>query len=304
MDGQLIPWARATVHLLSHSLQRGSLIFDYMSVHETPRGVAVFRLQEHVERFLNSAEIVGLELEQDASQLVGAVCQTVAANPGATAAKVCAYIPSIEVDVVPSDPHVAVAVAAYNPVSDIIAKNQGEYHFRPALRLWIEKELRNRRGDIIPPQAKVAASYVSPMIAKWQARKRGYDEVLLLDQEGAIAEGPTTNIMLVTNEGEVHTPAEQRVLPGITRRSIIELARDSGYLVKECAIQPAELLAAKEVFLTGTTAGVWPVIEVDGSVIADGKPGPVTRQLKERFQKVTSGADPNFSSWLSLVEGH
>jgi branched-chain amino acid aminotransferase len=301
VDGELVPWEQATVHLLSHSLQRGSLIFDYMGVHETPRGPAVFRLRDHVERFLRSAELVGLPLQHDAKSITDAIVVTVRANPGAKAVKVSAYLPSVEVDVVPLDEHVALAVAAYDPGADIVAHKSVRPKASPTLKLWIEKDRRNRRRDIVPPQAKVAANYTSPMFAKWAARRQGYDEILLVDENGFVAEGPTTNVFWVDAAGVVRTPPEERVLLGVTRRSILEVAKHDGLPVAESKVRPDELMAAHEVFLTGTTAGVWPVSSIDGRVIGDGRPGPVSERLRKRFQKVVSGEDPAFAHWLHVV---
>jgi len=301
LDGALVPWSQATVHVLSHSLQRGSLIFDYTSVHETPRGPAIFRLSEHLERFRRSAWIVGLPLVQDVEELERAVLETVRANPGATAVKISAYLPSIEVDVVPQDDHVAVAIAAYDPIRDVILKKPGEQPFRPSLRVWVEKERRNRRDDILPPQAKAAAQYLSPMAAKWDARRRGYDEVLLLDLDGYVAEGPTTNVFLVDPDRKLRTPPEDRVLHGITRRSILELAKHDGIPALEVRVRPEELAHAREVFLTGTSAGVWPVVSIDGHPVGGGEPGPITLKLRERFAQVVGGRDPDFVAWLTPV---
>ena len=302
VDGQLVPWESATVHVLSHSLQRGSLIFDYMSLHETPRGPAVFRLREHVERLLRSAELTGLPLERGAGEIQAAVLETVRANPGARSVKVSAYLPSLEVDVVPMDDRVSLAIAAYDPFADVIARNPGTYPLRATLRLWIEKERRNRRKDILPPQAKVAANYASPMAAKWAARRAGYDEVLLVDEEGFVAEGPTTNVFWVDAEGALRTPPEENVLLGVTRGSILEIAKHDGLDAAETRVRPAELVEASEVFLTGTTAGVWPVESIDGRPIGDGQPGPVSLRLKEHFHRVTDGGDADFDHWLSYVE--
>ncbi len=296
-------WHEATVHVLSHSLQRGSLIFDYMSVHATSRGPAVFRLKEHVERFLRSADLVGLPLVRGADELEAAVLSAVGANPGATAAKLCAYLPSVEVDVVPMDERVSVAVAAYDPIADVIARNPGTFHTRPELRIWLEKRRRNRRADIIPPQAKVAANYVSPMTAKWAARKAGYDEILLVDEQGCVAEGPTTNVFLVDRAGALRTPPEEKVLWGVTRSSILEIAKHDGLDVVAGPVRPEDFALAAEAFLTGTTAGVWPVASVDDHLLGDGTPGPVTRRLRERFEQVSSGEDPAFAHWLTYVDG-
>jgi len=302
IDGELVPWERATVHVLSHSLQRGSLIFDYMSVHETPRGPAVFRLGDHVVRFLRSAELVGLPLALGQSELEAAVVETVRRNPGAKAVKLSGYLASIEVDVVPMDEHVSVAVAAYDPWQDVIARNPGRYPVSPTLRLWIEKSRRQRREDIVPAQAKVAANYTSPMLAKWAARRAGYDEILLVDQDGFVAEGPTTNVFWVDAAGGLHTPPEARVLLGVTRASILELAKHDGLDVSEARVRPEALREAAEVFLTGTTAGVWPVASIDGELVGSGEPGPLSRQLRERFAAVSAGQDPAFHHWLTFVD--
>lgn len=303
LDGELIPWERATVHVLSHSLQRGSLVFDYMGVHETPRGPAVFRMPEHVARLLHSAELVGLPLTLDGPTLEAAILETVRANPGARVVKVSAYLPSIEVDVVPLDPRVSVAIAAYDPDADVNAGKPNPPHRPRTLAVWIEKAVRNRREDIVPPQAKVSANYTSPMQAKWNARRAGYDEILLVDEDGCVAEGPTTNVFLVDDDGVLVTPLEARVLLGVTRRSILELAVAEGLRVEERRVTPEELEAAAEVFLTGTSAGVWPVESVDGHKIGAGAPGPVSERLAARFRAATRGEDPAFAHWLSPVNG-
>lgn len=303
INGELVPWAAANVHLLSHCLQRGSLVFDFMSVHDTPRGAAIFRLADHAERFRISCELVGLPLEESAAEVADAIQTAVRANPGSTAAKVSAYLASVEVDVVPLDDRVSLAVAAYDPGADISQRKPGTRSpRRPTLRLWVEKQARNRRPDIVSPQAKVAANYVSPMTAKWKAQKAGYDEIVLVDEEGYLAEGPTTNFFLVDREGAVCTPPRRRVLLGVTRSSVIELAKDEGYEVREIAMRPEEIQHASEVFMTGTSAGVWPVESVDGQVVGDGHPGPVSRALKQRFDRVVSGTDPAYGHWLTYVD--
>jgi branched-chain amino acid aminotransferase len=303
LDGEFVPWEEATVHVLSHSLQRGSLIFDYMSVHATARGEAIFRLAEHVARFLHSADLVGLPLGLTAPEIRAAVIATVRRNPGARAVKLSAYLPSIEVDVVPLDEHVSVAIAAYDPKADVNAHKRKPAHRPATLRLWIEKSVKNRRKDILPPQAKVAANYTSPMWAKWNARRRGYDEILLVDERGRIAEGPTTNVFLVDAAGTLVTPEEDAVLLGVTRRSILEIARREGIPVKETTVTPEDLFAATEVFLTGTSAGVWPVASVDDHPVGVPPPGPIAQRLGARFRRITAGEDPDpaFAGWLTYV---
>jgi branched-chain amino acid aminotransferase len=303
IDGILVPWEQATVHVLSHSLQRGSLIFDYMSVHETADGPAIFRLREHVERLQHSAELVDLPLGYGRDAIEAAVIETVRANPGATAVKVSAYFASVEVDVVPLDDHVTLAIAAYHPGSDIVAHKARQPKYHPVLKLWIEKERKNRRDDIVPPQAKVAANYASPMGAKWAAQRAGYDDILLVDEDGYIAEGPTTNVFMVEADGRLVTPPEKSVLLGVTRSSILAMAKDDGIVVSEERVRPERLQQAAEVFVTGTTAGVWPVGSIDGRDIGTGGAGPVSEQLQARFRRVVSGDVSAFRHWLTHVHG-
>jgi branched-chain amino acid aminotransferase len=303
IDGEFVPWGAATVHVLSHSMARGSLVFDYMSVHGTPRGPAIFRLADHVARFLTSCELVDLPLGHDAEQLANACIAAVRENPGARVVKLNAYLPSVEVDVVPVDDRVSVAAAAYDPRADV-QQRKAEPPPRPpvSVRLWLEKERRQRRPDIMHPHAKVAANYASPMVAKWRARRRGYDEVLLLDEGGFLAEGPTTNFFLVDGEGTLRTPPEQSVLLGVTRRSILAIAEAEGRKVVEERLQPDALWVASEAFLTGTSAGVWPVASVDERPIGAACPGPVSQTLAARFRRITAGEDADFLHWLTFVD--
>ena len=165
LNGKLVPWGDVTVHVLSHSMQRASLIFDFYSVHATPRGPAVFRMNEHTGRLIRSAELLGIPLRQTAAEINAGIVETVRANPGASCVKVCAYLPSIEVEVVPADDRVSVAIAAYDSARDIVAHNAGTPYYTPTLRVRLEKERQKMRPEIIPPQCKVSANYTSPMIA-------------------------------------------------------------------------------------------------------------------------------------------
>ena len=303
LDGSLRPWTDVTVHVLSHSLQRGSLVFDYMSVNDTPRGAAIFRLSEHVDRFFHSCEMMGLPVEQSPEALREAIRETVRANPGAHAVKISAYFASVEIDVVPVDTHVSVAIAAYDPQTDISDRLPRPSPRKPkTLKLWIEKVRANRRDDIVAPQVKVSANYASPMMAKARARAAGYDEIILVDEDGHLAEGPTTNLFLVDAKGNLLTPPSEKVLHGVTRSTIIELARAESIPVSESPLKPDALLNASEAFLTGTTAGVWPIESVDGRALGDVCPGPISTILSDRFRLVSSGKDPEFEHWLMPAE--
>lgn len=300
-DGEFIPWEDATVHVLSQSLQRGSLAFDYFSVHATSRGVAVFRLRDHIERLATTCRIIGLPLQHGVDLLVEACAETVRRNPGARSVKISALIPSIEAELVPQDPRVSVFIAAYDGARDIIDRIRGRAHRRTELSIKIERDKRNRRDDIIPPHAKVAANYTAAMTAKWRARGEGFDDIILLDEDGWVTEAPTANLFLVDAEGGLATPPESKVLLGITRASIIDIASAVGSACEERDISVDELKSVPEVFLTGTSEGVWPVLQIDGQVVGNGDVGPVTTRLREMYRAVVRGEVPAFEHWLYYV---
>ncbi len=302
VDGELKAWDQATVHLLSHSLQRGSLIFDYMSIHGTARGPAIFRLKAHLERLVRSAELIGLTLPMDIKALRAAVVETVRANSDAHNVKVCAFLPSLEVGMVPVNAQVSVAIAAYDPAQDL-ERSGGE---RPdTLSLHVEQDKRKTQARFISPQAKVSANYLSPMLAAWNARRQGYDDILLLDDDGNLAEAPTSNVFLVDDGGCLHTPLTDSVLEGVTRRSLLELAARDGIPVKEERIPAEQIFEAREVFLSATSKGVWPVHGIDGKPVGGVGapcPGPVTAPLQQHFKRIERGEDPAFWHWLTFIE--
>jgi branched-chain amino acid aminotransferase len=247
--------------------------------------------------------MMGLPVEQSPEVLHEAIRETVRANPGARAVKISAYFASVEIDVVPVDTHVSVAIAAYDPKADISDRLPRPSPPTPkTLKIWIEKVRANRRDDIVSPQVKVSANYASPMMAKAQARAKGYDEIILVDENGHLAEGPTTNLFLVDAEGHLLTPRSEKVLHGVTRSTIIELAKAESIPMREARLKPEALLNAPEAFLTGTTAGVWPVESVDDRKLGDLCPGPISTKLRDRFRRASSGEDLEFEHWLTPVE--
>ncbi|MEE3328595.1 MAG: aminotransferase class IV [Myxococcota bacterium] len=303
LDGEFVPWRDATVHVLSHSLQRGSLVFDFMSIKQTPRGGAIFRLDRHVKRLLRSCSLMGLPIAHDEAALSQAILETVRSNPGCRNVKISAFIPSVEVDVVPIDPSVSVAIAAYDPALDIQSRLPGERSAPvTALRVCLERDARQRREDIVSPEAKVSANYVSSMVAKARALKEGFHEILLMDEDGFLAEGPTSNVFVVDQDGALRTPPEQRVLRGVTRASVMELAGAMDIPLREEAISPDELSNSAEVFLTGTSASIMPVESLDGQKVGGSCPGPVTQRLRETFLEIERGENPSFEHWLTYIE--
>ena len=299
-DGEFVSWDDATVHILSQSLQRGSLAFDYMSVHRARQGVAVFRLADHVARLFETCSIMGLPIAYTPEELIEGCAETVRRNPGATSLKVSALIPSIEADLIPRDPRVGVFICAYDVEADLYGGGDSGALRGATVSLKVEREIVNRRPDIIPPQAKMAANYTSAMFAKWRARREGFDEIVLLDGTGAIAEAPTSNIFLVQAKG-LATPPEDKVLYGITRASVIELAGALGMGCRPRDLSVADLRSAREVFLTSTSTGLRPVLRIDARPVSSGRTGPITSRLRDALAEITRGADPNFEHWLHYV---
>ncbi len=301
INGNYINWEDAQVHILSHSHQRGSLIFGFIPIFDNERVVSLFRLNDHIDRLLNSCISAGIPLDYSSEEIHLAIKDTVRKNPGSKFVKISVYISSIEVDVVPQDPFSSVAIAAYDPQEDIISKNTQPFHSSKKLSVWLEKEKHQRRSDIIPPQIKIAGNYTSSMMAKWQARKDGYDEIILTDEDGFITEAPTSNVFLVNNDGALLTAPKKEVLYGITRKSILDIADDEGIKTIVERIPLSELENAKEVFITSSSHLVCPVIKIDNVLVGDGDIGDLTSKLKNRFLKISQGNDKFSQDWLENI---
>ena len=301
INGNYINWEDAQVHILSHSHQRGSLIFGFIPIFDNERVVSLFRVNDHIDRLFNSCISAGIPLDYSSEEIHIAIKDTVRKNPGSKFVKISVYISSIEVDVVPQDPFSSVAIAAYDPQEDIISKNTQPFHSSKKLSVWLEKEKHQRRSDIIPPQIKIAGNYTSSMMAKWQARKDGYDEIILTDEDGFITEAPTSNVFLVNNDGALLTAPEKEVLYGITRKSILDIADDEGIKTIVERIPLSELENAKEVFITSSSHLVCPVIKIDNVLVGDGDIGDLTSKLKNRFLKISQGNDKFSQDWLENI---
>ena len=301
INGEYVNWKNAQVHILSHSHQRGSLIFGFIPIFNNEGVVSLFRLKDHVDRLFTSCASAGIPIDFSSEDIHLAIKDTVKENPGSKYVKISVYISSIEIDVVPQDPFSSVAIAAYDPQEDIISKNTQPFHSSKELSVWLEKEKHQRRSDIIPPQIKIAGNYTSSMMAKWQARKNGYDEIILTDEDGFITEAPTSNVFLVNNDGALLTAPEKEVLYGITRKSILDIADDEGIKTIVERIPLSELENAKEVFITSSSHLITPVIKIDNKKVGDGKIGALTNKLKNRFLRIITLNDEYFTDWLETI---
>ncbi|MFY9701986.1 MAG: branched-chain amino acid transaminase [Terriglobales bacterium] len=295
----LRPASEGVVPFVSAAVQYGFAVFEGIRCYATDKGSAVFRMHEHVERLLDSAHIVGFrELPVTAEQVQTAINQTIAANEFSS----CYIRPMIYLDgamsltVEAGQPRFVVAVWEWKAFLGAEAKERG-------IRANIASFTR-LHPNIMMTKAKVSGNYVSSILAKTESQRAGFDEAIMLGPDGYVAECTGENIFVVRNTAgnkTIYTPPRAGILEGITRDSLITLARDSGYSVVEEPISRDQLYIADEVFVCGTAAEVVALREIDFRVIGEGQAGPVTRALQQEFDKVVSGKHARSAEWLAPV---
>jgi branched-chain amino acid aminotransferase len=296
MDGQIVPWENATVHVMTHSLHYGSAIFEGIRCYDTEKGTVIFRLDEHIKRFYNSAKIYGMRIPFAPDELSAAIKRTIRENN----VKEC-YIRPIafygwdEVGINPRGNQVHLAIAMW-PWLPYLGEEGLKNGIKCKISSWARIDPRS-----MPMMAKAAANYANSILARLEAQSGGYDEAILLNSSGMVTEGTGENIFLVS-QGEVMTPPlSAGILPGITRVSVIELGRKMGFRVREVNVSRSELLLSDELFFSGTAAEVTPIREVDGQKIGNGVRGPITEKIQSKFFDIVRGRDTNFSDWLEPV---
>jgi len=298
INGKFIDREEAKIDIFSHSLQRGSNIFERIICYEIEGRIAVFRLDDHLDRFKNSAELIRMQLPYSRDELKEAVKETVNINKVRNPyIKMSAHFPSDELDVIPPDNLVQVAIAAVDILAMI--QQQKSTRIKPTLKVKVISQ-RKLHPNTAPVKAKVSANYLSSMLAKYEAQDAGADEAIILDCKGNVAEASAENIFLVKN-GVIATPDLDYILSGITRKSVIEIAGDMGIRVEERKVKRDELDEADELFLTATSVKIWPVIQVDDKVINDGEVGEVSQRLNNEFNKIISGKNEKYNKWLTYT---
>ncbi|MEJ5185585.1 MAG: branched-chain amino acid transaminase [Candidatus Geothermincolales bacterium] len=295
MDGKLVDWDQAQVHLLTHSLHYGSGVFEGIRAYETPRGAAVFRLVDHLKRLFRSAAIYKMEIPATLEELVEATKLVIKAN----GLKSC-YIRPIafrgygEMGLNPLGAPVNVAIAVW-PWGAYL----GEEGIKHGVRAKISSFRRND-SNAIPTAAKACGQYLNSILAKMEAVEAGYDEAILLNMHGYVADGAGENIFVV-KKGVLYTPpTSSGALEGITRDSVMRIAEDLGIPCYERDLVRTDLYLADEAFFTGTAAEVVPIREVDDRFI--GEPGPVTRKIQEKFFSIVKGLEEDYDHWLEYVD--
>ena len=295
-NGSFVRWADATVHMMSHSFARGSTIFEVISFYATASGPAVFRLHDHIARLEKSAAYLDMELPGGHDALCRAVAETVRRNRLEKGViKAVGYYPQFALDIQPPQKRLDLAVFAMDPTQDIEGLG---FSFEKGTTAGIAR-WRTLDPQTIPIEAKAAANYLNGMVARLDVQKRGFEDAILLDSQGFIAEGATESIFLA-KDGRLSTPSLGTVLDSITRRSILEVARHLGIETVEGRLRPELLFQADEIFFANTPFKVIPVRRVEGREMP-GAPGPLQRRLWDVLQRIATGKEPDFADWLYPV---
>jgi branched-chain amino acid aminotransferase len=295
INGEFVRWDDATVHVLSHGLHYGTGVFEGIRAYETERGTAIFRHREHLERLDRSAGMYYLELPYSREKLREATHELITRNK----LRSCYIRPLAwrgygEMGLHASSAPVDVMIAVW-PWGAYLGEEGKRSGIRAKVSSW-----RAISGDSLIPHAKASGQYLNSVLAKEESVKAGYDEAILLDQHGAVSEGSGENVFVV-RDGVICTPGHtSSILDGITRASVIQIARDLGYTIEERAIARAELYLAEEMFLTGTAAELVPVREIDDHPI--GEPGEITRHIQTKFEDALHGRANEYLEWLDVVE--
>ena len=295
LDGELVPWRDANVHVLTYTLHYGVGVFEGVRAYETPSGASFFRLREHTDRLFDSARILQIEMPYSKDELLRAQCAVFAANElreGYLRPVVYLGCESLGLRAVDLSVHAAIACWSWPDYMDPAAREQG-------IRMRTSSYTRHH-VNITMCKAKASGNYINSILALREAQDAGCDEALLLDNEGYATEGTGENVFLV-KEGVVHTPELTSCLPGITRDTIIVFARELGIEVVERRITRDEFYIADEAFLTGTAAEVLPIRQLDGRTIADGRRGPVTEQLQSLYFDQVRGRREAHPEWHTPV---
>jgi len=291
MDGKLVDWDKANVHVLTHALHYGSAVFEGIKAYDAKKGMAIFRLKEHVDRLFDSAHVLGIKIPFSKSEITQAIKETVRANK----LKSCYIRPIVflgdgKMGLNPIGAPVKCVIAAWSWGAYL-----GEEGIAKGIRLRTSSFNRHFVNSMMT-KAKISGNYVNSVLAKLEAVNQGFDEALMLDTEGYVSECTGENIFIVKNS-VIKTTPNTSILPGITRATIMQIAKDMEHEVREERFTRDELYIADECFLTGTAAELTPVREVDNRAIGAGKPGPVTKKLQETFMKVVKGQIKEYEHW-------
>ena len=296
MNGKLVPFKNAKVHVLTHALHYSTSIFEGIRCYDTPDGSAIFRLPEHVDRFFNSSKMYSMKMPYSKKKITDAIVNTVKANK----LKQCyirplAYYGYGTMGLTPTNNKVDVSISCWE--WKMGESKAGKFSgAKCKISKWIRIDSKSQ-----PMQAKSAANYSNAALARMEALNAGYDEAIMLNNKGHVAEGSAENIFVVKNGKITTPPLDADILNGITRDSAIKLLKSNKIKVIEKNIKISDLLKADEIFMTGTAAEVKSVTRVDKTKIGNGKIGEVTKELQDSFMNTVMGKNKKFCSWLRFI---
>ncbi len=291
LDGKLVDWQKAKIHILTHTLHYGAGVFEGIRFYDTKAGPAVFKLKEHLDRLFFSAGCLKMKIPFSKEEIRKAIKNLIKINKIREGyIRPIIYFGYGIMGLNPKKAPVNCAIAVW-PWSSYLGEK--------AVKVKISKFIRIHPRSTFS-QAKICGHYVNSIFASMEAKEKGFDEALLLDYQRNVAEGPGENIFMVKNKTLI-TPAPGSILAGITRKTIIQLAKDLSYKVKEKRITPSELKKADELFFCGTAAEVTAIKQLDDKVISKGKIGPVTEILKNEYLKIVHGKNEKYQHWLDYV---
>jgi len=294
-DGKLVPWREANTHVLTHSLHYGLAVFEGVRAYHTELGTAIFRLQDHTRRLFNSAHIYQMPIPFDPDTINAAQCEAVRANELESCyIRPLVFYGSEKMGVSPKGAQVHVAIAAWSWGAYL-----GEEALKSGIRVKISSYAR-QHVNVTMPRAKVASTYANSILANAEALDHGYDEAILLDTDGFVAEGAGENLFIV-KDGVLYEPEIASALTGITRATVHTLAADLGLRLQTRRLTRDDLYIADEAFFSGTAAEITPIREIDGRRIGQGQRGPVTEQLQSAFFDAAHGRNSKYHHWLTPV---
>jgi branched-chain amino acid aminotransferase len=295
-NGEIIRWEDATTHVSAHALHYGSGVFEGIRCYKTDAGPAIFRLDAHLDRFYASAGVYGLEIPYDRLELTEAIEELVRVHEFESCyLRPLCYFGSSSLSVHPAKCPVEVVILAW-PWAPYLGAVGLEEGVRVTVSPW-----KKFHSEMMPTTAKACGQYLNSILAVRDAFKRGFDEALLLNSEGHLAEGSGENLFIVRHRELITNDERDSILMGITRDAVIRIASDLGYPVVTRAMTLEELVGADEAFFTGTAAEVTPIREVDGVTINGGRRGPVTEQIQRVFFSAVAGREERYDEWLHLV---
>lgn len=290
MDGKFVKWEDAKVHVLTHALHYGSAVFEGIHSYKTDDGTAIFRLDEHIERLFYSANALSMKLKFAKQQLKNTIKKLIKINKLDDAyVRPLAYYGYGNIGVYPKDISVNIAIITIS----------WEHYYSKDLRIMTSKYPRHSEKSTIFG-AKISGNYANSILAMHEARKKGFDEALMLDDKGFVAEGPAENIFIVKN-GNLITPNSKSALHGITRNSILKISSDLGIKAYEKEVTLSDVRNADELFFSGTATEIAPIISIDGKNIGDKKTGEITLKIRNRFYDIVRGKDRKYRKWLNYV---